>query len=173
MPRAQNMVAATSSGLTASAAGKAPMRSLAPWIAPGTMPPPARQDRITSGPVPATVRAELLGIFDLRRSAELAHPHDQRLFQKPARLHIFDQCGDGQIGIRQQPIPELVEIVAVRVPAVALAADKLRVVDRYKPHARLDQTPGQQTALAVGVSAVSVAELGCFLRKIERPLHLG
>ena len=79
---------------------------------------------------------------------------------RPRDGEVVDQGRHGLVGGGQEAVLELVEVVAVRVPAAgALAADGLRVVDGDEPDAGLDQAAGQQAALAVGGPAVGVAEL--------------
>ena len=51
----------------------------------------------------------------------------------------------------------------------ALPADRVGEVDVDEPHARLDQPPGQQAALPVGVPAVGVAQLVGLLARGRTP----
>ena len=132
------------------------------------------EDGVAIRPVIAAVGAELLRVLDLRRPAEFTHPDDQSLVQQPRRFEVLDQGGHGLVGDRQQPVLELVEIVAVRVPAaVALAADRRGIIDRYEPNAGLDQPARQQAALAVARSPVLVAQPIGLFGEVERALDLG
>ena len=54
---------------------------------------------------------------DPGRAAELAHPDDQGLVEQPAGGQVVDQGRHGLVGGREEPILELVEVVAVGVPA--------------------------------------------------------
>ena len=121
----------------------------------------------------AAVGAELFRVLDLGRAAELAHPDDQGLVQQAPRIEVPDQRRNGLVGDRQQPILELVEIVAVSVPAtVSFSADRGGIVDRHETNAGLYQAVRQQAALAIARASVLVAKPVCFFRQIERTLDL-
>ena len=51
----------------------------------------------------------------VRRPAELAGPHDQRLVQQAPRLQVLDQAGDGLIGVEGVLLVPFLQ-VAVLVP---------------------------------------------------------
>src|SRR5262249_36656060 len=69
---------------------------------PGGRAAAGEEDRVAVRPVVAAVRAELLGVRDLRRPAELAHPDDQGLVEEPPRPEVADQGRHGEIRGRQQ-----------------------------------------------------------------------
>ena len=104
-----------------------------------------------------------------RRAAELAGGDHQRRFQPAAPLEVVDQGREGLIEGRQQFAGVIVER-AERRRAVAVPGDpvedRLEHVDRDHANAGLDQPTRQQTALAEGRAAVSVAD-GGFSRQVE------
>ena len=56
---------------------------------------------------------------DLRLAAKLATPHDQRVGQQAALVEVFDERGEALIFGRHQRLLQAIEVVGVRVPAVA------------------------------------------------------
>ena len=74
------------------------------------------------GPVIAADRR-----VDLRRSAEVGHPHHQRRRQQAALLQVDQQFRQALIDRRNQAFLEGVEIIGVRVPAA--------VGNRHEAHA--------------------------------------
>ena len=102
---------------------------------------------------------------DLRRPAEVAEPHDQRVVQQPAVVQVFQQGRVAAIEHRQLALLQALEVVLVRVPAAVGDGDEL--------HARLDQPPGQQARLAERASAVALARAVGLLAQVERLLGPG
>src|SRR5436309_1918769 len=103
-------------------------------------------------------------LIDLRRPAELAHPDDQRRVQQAALMEVLQQRGIAIVQGTEQMLPELLEVVGMSIPATHGHGDE--------PHARLDQPPGQQAALAKGSAAVPVPRLVRLLGDVERLLRL-
>src|SRR5215469_15036769 len=75
-------------------------------------------------------------------------------------MKVGDQRRDGPVERRQQPFLQLAEVVAVRVPAAP-------GLDGNEGYPRLDETPGEQAALAQVVAAVFLAQLVAFLLDVE------
>src|SRR5205814_2242118 len=73
------------------------------------------------GPVVAAA-----GRVELRGPAELAHHDHQGLVEQPAPVEVLDQRGEGRVGRREQLGPRPVEVVAVRVVALAPLAPSWR-----------------------------------------------
>src|SRR5262249_45013166 len=120
------------------------------------------------GPVVAAVGAELGGVRDARRAAELAHPDDERLIEQAALGKVLDQGGEDTVGVRQEAILETVEVVAMRVPAVARrVTDGLGVVDGDEADAGLDEAAGEEARLAVRGAAVLVARTRRLFGEVE------
>src|SRR5262249_34983932 len=107
----------------------------------------AEADGVGVGPVIAAS-----GAIDLRRAAKLTHPEDQPAFEQPAPRQVFQQGGPAPVKPRQQldVLPEAAEVVLVRVPGAGVQGDEA--------DACLDESPGEQAGLAVGVAAVAVAD---------------
>ena len=103
--------------------------------------------------------AAVAALLDLRRAAELAHPHDQRRVEQAAVLQVGHQRRPGGVERRAEGL-HLVEVVLVRVPAAEGDLDE--------GHVALDQAAGQEAALAELVAAVAVAQRRGLLFEIER-----
>ena len=91
--------------------------------------------------------------LELRRATELAHPHDQRVFQQAAYGQIAEQRrvagvdGTAQLGLVLEACPP------VRVPALGpVGAEHLDETDTP-----LDQSTGEQTPLTEFGASVVVA----------------
>ena len=81
--------------------------------------------------------------------------------KRPRLLEVGQQGRQSLIDGGHQVVLERIEIVLMRVPAA--------VGHRHEANARLDQTPGQQHALAEPVPAVRFAQPARFLVEIEGP----
>ena len=107
------------------------------------------------------VPAAAVGAVDLRRPAELAHHHDQRLVEQAAVVQVAQQGREGLVELRQQVAVVEPEVVEVRVPD--LEGGELRVrrvgdgVGGHEADARLDQPAGEEKHLAHLEAAVTVA----------------
>src|SRR5262245_55881270 len=74
-----------------------------------------QEDCVAMRPVVAAALA-----VDLRGSPELAHRDNERAFEKPAGVEIFDQGRQPAIGRRQQVRLVLIEALEVGVPVLSL-----------------------------------------------------
>ena len=83
--------------------------------------------------------------------------------EQAALFQVDQELRQALIDARHQAVFQALEVVLVRVPAA--------VGDGDEPHAGFDQPAGQQAALAELVLAVGLAELGVFLREVERALR--
>jgi hypothetical protein len=88
-------------------------------------------------------------LIDLRRAAELGGEHDERLLQHAARFQILQQGAQGGVEF----IAELRHAGEVGVVGVPTAEGNLG-----EAHAMLDETAGEQAALAEAVVAIFVAQ---------------
>ena len=123
-----------------------PISSVAPWVTPPRIPPPASHIVKPYGIVVAAVAA-----FAHRRAAELAAPDDERAVEHAALLQVFQQAGDRAIGFAA--VARMVAFhVGMGVPFAAGAE-----VELHEPHAALDQPAGQQ-AVAAGVRGFFLVE---------------
>ena len=155
---------------SAGATGRRPGRR--PWR-------PRRRRRCRPGrrrrPARSTARAASgrgRRLVDLRRAAELAHAHDQRVVQQAALRQVVEQGGErpgrsaasaARAGARK--------LFSVRVPHRRVVRPLVVPVDGHQRHARLQQPPGQQAALAEQVPAVGVAHAVRLAVQLERPPH--
>ena len=103
-----------------------------------------------------------LGVDD-GRAAELAHADDERFLQHAALLQIGDQTRKPRIELRREGL-HLVEVVAVRIPAVEDHLDQ--------PHTLFQEAASDEAAPledgVVGRSAVKIAGFLRFLPDVER-----
>ena len=137
--------------------------------------PAAHQQRDGAGPVVAArlrhARGRVLGVADPRRPAELAGDHDEHAAVEAARVDVLDQGAHGLVEVPAARLHRVEDVVVDRVvvPVADPAAERAVQARRHEVHARLDQPPGQQAALAPGVAAVAVAEPRVFAVEVERP----
>ena len=138
----------------------------------------AEEERDGAGPVVAArlrhPRGRVLGVADLRRPAELAGDHDQHPAVEAAGVDVLDQGADGLVEVAAARLHGVEDVVVdgVVVPVADPAAERAVQAGRHQVHAGLDQSPGQQAALAPGVPAVAVAEPGILPAQVERPARL-
>src|SRR5207253_8636402 len=114
----------------------------------------AEHHRPAASPV---VAARIL--IDSRRSAEFAHPGDDRALPESLLNQIFDKCGHALIERGQALIGECLEVVLVRVPAAEIDFDA--------DGALLDEFPSEQAAFAEIVVAVAL-NVTAFIVEAER-----
>ena len=93
--------------------------------------------------------------IDLRRTSEFPDADNQCFVEQLPVIKVRQQCRQSLIERRQQPILELREITAMRIPVVHRAHISLH--DR---HAGLDQPPREQQRLPEGMSSITIARLG-------------
>ena len=101
-------------------------------------------------------------LADARGAAELAGDDQEDVVGQAAGVEVFDQGGDAAVEGGEQGVLEGREVVVVRVPVVHDAE-----VDLDEAHPGLDQSAGQEEALAHEVAAVAVAEPGVFAGEVE------
>ena len=102
---------------------------------------------------------------DPRRPAELAHtPSPARPVASRGRTGRSTSAASAWSYFGSRLFFELLEVVAVRVPAAAC-------LNGHVGDARLDQPPGQQAALAQVVAAIAVAQPGRLALDVEGPLR--
>ena len=131
------------------------------------MPPPASATEKTwpqwSRPPPPL-------IFGVRPNSP--HQHDQRLVEQAALPQVFQQRRIGQVHRRHQARSSSRVGVLACVSQAGLSAGvarHARPVDLHQRHARLDQPPRQQHALAELIAAIAIAHRRRFLIQVERP----
>ena len=93
---------------------------------------------------------------DLGFASELADPSDDRIVEHSASLEVFDQCGQGHVGRRDQIVFQTVEVIPVGVPEVLPVVVP---IDRNNRDTMFDQTSCHQDALAMDVATVSIPSL--------------
>ena len=108
------------------------------------MPAAGEQHREDARPVVAAG-----ALVDAGRPAEVGQQRHQRRLQQAALVQVVQQGGQAAVQ-RRQPLLQAGEDLGVVVPAVVVHGDE--------GHARLDQPPGQQAALAQARPAVGVAD---------------
>ena len=146
-------MAATSWGVTGRSTTCSPRSLLRPMTWPIRIDP---QPMSTLKASPQWSRPASL--FILRRSAKLAHRDNQCRFVEPTLNQVVDERGNGSIKRRDQ-LPGPFLGLELRRGAVVVPG---HAVDRHERRSRFDQPAGEQRALAEGVPAVAVAELGVF-----------
>ena len=97
-------------------------------------------------------------VVDLRRAADLAHPHDERVLQLP-----------GAFEIEQQPRPRGIEHLHVRFVAdkIIRVAVVIILTDLDERHARRDQFAREKTAAPKITRAIQRLVRGPILRRVE------
>ena len=115
------------------------------------------------------------GRIHARRAAELGQVAHQRRVQHAALVEVFDQRAVRLVVHRRDDVLHAFDrrerLRAVDVPGDFVEHGEERV-DRDEPHARLDQPPRQQAALAEAVHAVALADAGRLLGQVERLARL-
>ena len=106
-------------------------------------------------------------LVDARGAAELAKRGDEHSVDLAALRQVFDQRRQRLVVGRQSLAQVLFDGVVV-VPPIDLFFIE---IDDDKGDARINQSPREQRRLAVSVPAVLVAQLGRFLREVERLPH--
>ena len=127
--------------------------------------------RVAIGPVIAAVGTVAVARGAdalLRAAAELADRHDQRVFQKPALVHVDQQAGKPLVEHRPRSVAHPVGKIGMVVPRVIVGVGHLGPDDLDDLRAGLDQAAGQQAALAERVAAVKVTGLGRLGLDVER-----
>src|SRR5689334_15764288 len=71
---------------------------------------------------------------DARRAAKLAHADHQRLVQKAATRQVLKQAGERLVRRRHEPLPQVPEIVGVRVPYGRVLRAFIMPVNRRQRH---------------------------------------
>ena len=107
-------------------------------------------DRVTLGPVLAAGVDRRFG-FRPNSPAQTTRVSSR----SPRESRSSSESGEPSIGGGHQSVLELVEVVAVGVPEVAVIVVP---IDRHEADTRLHQPAGQEQTLAVDVPAVAVAE---------------
>ena len=112
-------------------------------------------------------------VIDARHATELAGHHDQNAAIQAAFIQVFDQrrCRAVEILAALLHRLENVGIDRVIVPVTDAAAQFSVERDGHQIDASLDESPGQQAALAPDVAAIAFAQARVFLANIERPCH--
>ena len=87
--------------------------------------------------------------IDLWRAAKFGGHHHERRIQKASLIEVADQSGERLVEFRHLRIKRILDVV-VMIPSA--------VGERYKPHARLNQSPRQEHASSSGISPIFVAE---------------
>ena len=99
-------------------------------------------DRVALWPVVSAAGADVVDdrvwAADLWLATELAAPDDQRVGEQAALVEVFDESGEALVFGRQQRLLQAIEIIDVRVPAVAGVRT---AEDGDESHTRLDQPP--------------------------------
>jgi len=96
---------------------------------------------------------------------------DQRFVEQPPRFEVVQQTGKREIGGGHQPVFEVDEIAAVRVPVDTHILDPVVwPEDRHQRNSMLDQAPRLQDRLSVRIETVAKPHFGRLGREIERPL---
>ena len=88
-------------------------------------------------------------LADARRPPHLAGPHDQRLIEHAALIEITNEAGKGHVKLHGLTFKSALDVRVV-VPTAK--------IDRNHAGAGLDETAGQQKALAGGVAAVGLQD---------------
>ena len=103
--------------------------------------------------VPPVVAAAI-GV-DLRRAAELPHPDHERVVEQAALLQVLQQRRIGQVHRRHERGLETLGVLGVRVPGRrdGVVFFPPRPVHLHQRHARFDQPPREQNALAETIAA--------------------
>ena len=89
--------------------------------------------------------------------AEFTGRNHERAFQKSALVQVFNQSGESPIGLWQQVLSILAEVVRVRVPVLTLLPE---VIDVDEGNARFDQPSCQQQIAASQISSRRAGSCG-------------
>jgi hypothetical protein len=102
---------------------------------------------------------------DLGGPTEFTHGDYQGIRQQAATFQILQQGSESDVELRRETIFHTVEITGVSVPERVIDAAVTwhsRPIDRYEPHAFLNESPSQKHALTPPLPTVSVASLRRF-----------
>src|ERR1043165_5273909 len=110
------------------------------------------------------------------RSAELAHPDDERVVKHSAGVQVLEQCGISPVHRRHQDLLQPLGISLVRGPRRVARTDFARFagpVDLDQTNARFNQAASEQAALPELVPAIAITNRAGLLAQIERASGLG
>jgi hypothetical protein len=109
---------------------------------------PGEEEAVAEVPVVAAG-----GGVDLRAPPELAHDDDEGTVEHAAGGQVVEQAGDGGVERGKEPVLKVGEVLAVGIPGgVGVGGPG----DVDEPGAGLDESPGEQNALAVDVAAAGL-----------------
>src|ERR1700730_2730391 len=111
-----------------------------------------------------------VALVDLRRAAKLAHPDNQRGGEQSTIGQIGDESREAGVEDRAQRLDGF-EVFDVRIPTERTSSIGERDFD--EGNAALDQSAGEQTALAELIAAVLRAQALRFFVEVEGLTSLG